>query len=649
MTIHVDNQTGGATSVTVAGGLVSGPCAAGTASYRSSGSCAAGQTDCVTVTGLTPGIWKHQISVGAQNQYTKSLVIAADANGVPNVVLWTAFRTVLSVDRTDDVAANPTPVCPSAPGTHTCTLRQAMSAGATAAAPLLVEFDPTTFPAGIPVAVQLTQSRNLPLAGYQMTVDGTDADGNPSFGGDPYNRVVTLPASGATFVFSNQGSRLIGLSIQRPTLSDGATPEDMIRFDGGSGHTQQNVVEHCRVDGGGGNLTLKSSGHDCVAGFGGAGMDWSTANVVQSSEISGCPDKGVKATTLAYVRVQDSWVHHNIGGGIQATLSGNIEADRNVIERNGYNASVQVFADANALSANGANAVLVPTSPDTPSVLRTDGNLLRNNSARGISVQELSTATIANDFACGAVNSGGGGQNGIAIFNSTSSAAFARVRGTTAIYNGRNGATVGNQSDADFGLDALDRGNNAFTQNATNPSLGGHNFDNSVTPQANVPAAGNQWQHCYADPTNPAATCDGTLALDIDGAAAGTLPQPYRAAVDSLPISIERLVPGKGTAGDLVRIIGTGFNAVDPYPPGGDCLTTVEQHNTCTPLAGNCVQYEAVPGQWLDLPVQAVTPTQITVRLPPTLTCVQPLSVRVQRLDYTGAIVTGTATFCTSS
>jgi hypothetical protein len=643
LTTEVDNQTSAPQPVTLTGTLLSASCVGGSTSYLQTVTCGTGLTDCLTVAGLASGIWKHQVSAGVQQQYQKSIVLAADPNGVANTVSWRLFNTILTVDRTDDISANPTPHCPSVPGTQTCTLRQALSAAESALAPVLVQFDPVVFPAGTPTTIQLTQSASLPINGRQMAVDGTDPNGEPTLRGDAYNRVIELPASGATFVFENQQARVSGLFIQRPTLPDGATPGDIIRFDGTSGLTQQNLLVHCRIDGGGSSLTNKSAAHDCISGVNGAGLNWGGANVVQDTEVTACPDKGVKATSLAYVTVRDSWLHHNIGGGMQATLSGNVGAEHNVIEYNGYNATAQVF-DANGVAVNGADG----STPLVPSTVHTDGNIIRNNGLRGISVQELSTATITNDLSCGASNSGTSGQNGIAIFNSTATPASATVRGTAAVYNGRNGATIANQSTGDFGQNSPDVGNNAFTQNATNPSLGGHNFDNSST-QANVPALDHQWQHCYADPAHPGPTCDGDIALDINGSAISSPAQPHRADAATLPVVIQRFSPTKAASGDWVHISGSGFNAIDGYPQGGNCTTTIQQNNTCSPMVGNCVQYEASPGVWVDLSVQSVTPTELVVQIPAGFTCAQPVTVRIQRLDYSGAIVTGTGTFCTNS
>lgn len=641
--ITLDNESGAQQTVTFTGTLLSASCSGGTTTFTQTVT-GAGTTGSFSVTGLASGVWKHEISVGSQHQVKKSLIVADDVTGSDNAISWVAFAVVLAVDRTDDVTAAPTPQCPSPSGTHTCTLRQALSTGSTATAPVLIQFDPAVFPAGVPTVVVLTDPDSLPIAGYRMAVDGTDPDGDPTFPGDPYNRLVMLPSSGASFVFSNQLASLTGLFIQRPTLAQGATPKDVIVFDGTNGHTEQNRVTNCKVDGGGNGLLSKSAAHDCIEGLNGAGSDWQSANVVENTEVTACPDKGVKATTGAHVMVRDSWIHHNIGGGIQATLSGNIEADRNIVEYNGYNATAQVFADANGLAANGAD----PRTPTIPSVLQTNGNIIRNNSARGLSVQELSRATIANDFSCGALNSGTDGQNGIAIFNNTGDAAFATVRGTTTVHNGRSGVTVTGASSADFGHTGME-GDNAFTADAMNRGLAGHNFDSS-TLAGTLSATGNQWQHCYAHAAHPAATCDGPIGRDISGSVLVQPAQPHRADAGTLPVQITSVYPTKARAGDLVRIAGSGFDAVDAYRVGRDCTSSIQQNNRCTGrIKGNCVQYEASPGLWAALAVQSVTPTEIAVTMPPTFSCSQPLRVRVQRLDRTGSVVAGYGMLCTNS
>ena len=51
-------------------------------------------------------------------------------------------------------------------------------------------------------------------------------------------------------------------------------------------------------------------------------------------------DQGVKATSGAWVKVEDSWFHNNYRGGLQATFfpgktAGKITANRNMVEKAG--------------------------------------------------------------------------------------------------------------------------------------------------------------------------------------------------------------------------------------------------------------------------------------------------------------------------
>ena len=48
----------------------------------------------------------------------------------------------------------------------------------------------------------------------------------------------------------------------------------------------------------------------------GKGFD-DSVNVIRDCEVSGASDKGIKVTTGAHVRVERSWVHDNVNGGIR--------------------------------------------------------------------------------------------------------------------------------------------------------------------------------------------------------------------------------------------------------------------------------------------------------------------------------------------
>jgi len=397
----------------------------------------------------------------------------------------------------------------------------------TAPSPLLIRFDDDIFPAGAQTAVALSQSTSLTLQGTGVVIDGTDENGQPALSGNPagspgsaqYNRKVILPTSGSTLVIRTAGASLIGLFIQRSDLGTGTNPNgNVVYFTGGSG-TQLNRIVNCKVDGGAGHFTGKLAGKDCINGDSSAGQNWANANTVQNTEVTACPDKGVKSDGTggsAYIVVQDSWVHNAIGGGIQATQGGALESDRNVVEcngRGGYDCSGPVaYSSASGIDDN------------VGSTLHSSDNISRGNLNRGISITS-GTATVTNDFACG--NKAGAGQNGIAVLDNNNGSftgtATATIRGSAAVYNGRNGATVlvmQAGTSADFGTSPTPpaRGNNAFTQNNTG-NLGGHNFDNSTTapptptPMASpipISALGNEWQHCYA--SSPALNCNGPIS-----------------------------------------------------------------------------------------------------------------------------------------
>jgi len=83
---------------------------------------------------------------------------------------------------------------------------------------------------------------------------------------------------------------------------------------------------------------------------------------------------------------------------------------------------------------------------------------------------------------------------------------------------------------------------------------------------------------------------------------------------------IATIEPSFAAGGDLIRIYGEGFDAIDGV--GSSCNTPIEV-NTCRPLRGNCVLIDRVPAA-----VIAVTPTMLVVRAP--FTCVAPVRASVR-------------------
>jgi hypothetical protein len=87
------------------------------------------------------------------------------------------------------------------------------------------------------------------------------------------------------------------------------------------------------------------------------------------------------------------------------------------------------------------------------------------------------------------------------------------------------------------------------------------------------------------------------------------------------PPVVTRVSPSKGREGELLRIYGLHFNAIDGHA-GEESCADLASSNSCLPLRGNCVRIGDVSA-----PVEAVTPTMLVVRWP--LTCVSPLPLVV--------------------
>jgi hypothetical protein len=75
------------------------------------------------------------------------------------------------------------------------------------------------------------------------------------------------------------------------------------------------------------------------------------------------------------------------------------------------------------------------------------------------------------------------------------------------------------------------------------------------------------------------------------------------------------------TDGELIRIYGREFDAIQGNAPNGDC-DTIGEANSCRPPYGNCV---LIGGRAAD--VVAVTPTMLVARAP--FTCVEPVTITI--------------------
>ena len=571
------------------------------------GSCTAPRT------GLRPGRWLHRIEIpdgeaAGRQQARRGLLL--DASAGAQRVVWPAYRSVFTVRSLADAL-----------GCTDC-LRAALLDANIAGRPVLVQFVPD-------VAGAITLAAALPpLSGGKIAIDGFDADGLP------YTR--TIDAAGlnaAALRITSAGNLVAGLRV-----ANSGGDSDTLLIEGTEANDNLldtvavlgRAVQACQVGAAVGcvldgvcvvpstGLPRGACGDDGIAVRDYAGAI--VPNVVRNADVRGAHDKGIKASDNGVVRVETSLVTGNTDGGIQATLSGQVVAVANEVRTN------RGTATASGIAANGARVGSLAAAR-----LDTLGNLSVDNSLRGISVRSLSLATLRDDFACGNGTLGRSDGFGLAVFDAAGRAAAVDVGGLAAVHNVSGGVSVGNTSDGVFGS-AETPGHNAFAFNGSGDPLIPVNFRNETSHSLN--AIGNQWEHC-----GDAIPCDvaRVRARDVFRATLTSTVNvsPALATPDRSAPQITAIDPPFAAAGELVRIYGTGFDAIGG---AGTTCATVEAANTCRPVRGNCVFIDRQPA-----PVVAVTPTMLVIRAP--FTCVSPVQVATRTQRSRGF---GRATFCTA-
>lgn len=625
----------------------------------------AGGDELMTVLGLAPGVWRHHVTVAATEQSQTRQSLLVDEFGNANLLGWTLFDQVFLVNQATGAGDS---ICDG-----TCTLRDAiLAANAAAGRPLI------RFAAALP-EIQITQLAALLVTKAGTMIDGTDLDGNPSplepFAARTYPIQVRMTApnlgpipadcpctegdAGALRIQA-AGIEVRGLALHRQHAAEGTIccgDQDLVAFNGGSAGSRLDTL---LLDGGAaamasaevpGSETRPPTGKDCVDADG-TGAPESDPVVVRNSEVRFCFDRGIKSKAGA-LRVEDSWIHHNLRGGLFAqspgmgSAVGLIDARRNLVEENGLNCpsgdaaacgvgQVVARAGASELSAQG---------PFTR--LETDGNVIRDGVLQGIFLQTSSEAEIRRDYVCG-INRGSGGK-GILVKKLAGAESDVRVRESTFAYNDDAGAKLDDAVSADFGTDGgAGAGRNAFTQNGAIPR---RNFVNVLSPLVVAPARGNQWQRCYAGPPPLADACneqplsDGDTNNSIGLGDRVDVGDSLAHASTGAP-ALATVVPARGVTAATVQLQGTGFDAVSGHSGGvgGDCRD-LAAGNGCDPLRGMCVEF-LVDGDWLEAAeVLGVTPTAITVRLP--FDCAEPTLARVRRLDLdSNELVSNSVPFC---
>jgi hypothetical protein len=666
-------------ALTVAGELLdpSATCGGGGAtSYASTFTCTgSGLRLCGTISGLRPGAWVNRVTVtvaasDSQVQSQRAVFAASSPDeAAKNSLVWRIYPRTFVVTEASETS-----------------LRAQLDAAAryTSAnpGPALVTFSRTAFPGTqAPQTIDLSRGLCTPdparaaalcFTGSRIVVDALDTQGER--GGVIWSVGTRTLSLLRLYGRNNVFRGLVFAGSQSPTPVGQA---DTVVITGAA--AQANRIERALVHG----PTLG----DAVSTDSGAGgpSDGSGTNVIDDSEVTGAEDKGLKVSTGAHLTLRRSCVHDNARGGVQATLGGHAVAVENVVQHNVPEGT------GHGLGATG--------DPAAPSTLVTDGNVVRFAAGRGLSVVGAAQGTFANDYV--ADNQYAGSRVETAGAGSTTAVPRARFHGVALICNRNAGVSgscqpTGNEgtscaTDLDccglsdscciadpacntplrcgagsfprgFGAvqaqaagyeppdvwygDAVEPGRNAFAWNRN--VAPGVNFDVDVADAA-VPADGNQWEHCGAG-----ARCDTTAVAGEDirlaagaSVALGT-PPGARAGAPAL----SRVTPSRPRKGDLVRVFGDDFNAIEgtacaqetaPTDPCSVENPWVERQNQQTQV--NRIRILALDGRILaTLYPDAVTPTMLAFRMP--FDCFTPLRLLVTKKDPSGNRVSAKIPLC---
>lgn len=680
VTIYARNLSDDASVVvTVDGSLVDAAATctgSGIETYTATLSCAGrGVVRCGEISGLRPGAWINRLSAtvtgsAAQEQAQRTVFVAGGSNPGTNAVQWTIFPRTFVVTQT------------TAADVQTQLDAAAAFTAGDPARPALVRFDRTVFPgAAVPQTIPVLQATTcgptpggcptsggvagLCVRGSHVVLDALDADART---GGVVLDVGTLDLRGVRIYCTGSVVRGLVVGGGRFPITGTSTQADAVNFAPGA---RANRLELSTVHG--------PSLGDAVSGEGGPGpaADPADDNVVDRCEVRGAEDKGLKVTSGARVQLVDSCVHDNRNGGVQATLGGIIAARRNVVEHNLPGAA------QNGLSVRGdSDNPLAPRS-----FLVTDGNLVRLNGSRGLSVADGATATFANDFVS---------ENGVTGLRIETTVAGgppdALVRGVALVCNHRDrltgtcktpatqpcaadtdcadtcvpsfpvgaGATIlqcaapGCRAPVVNLGDGLDPGGNVLARNPnfTNPI--GVNFDQRLAG-VTVPARGNQWERCGAS-----ATCDvaSVLASDVLLAPGAAVDVGGAVAARAGAPTLTAVVPTRPTRDQVIRLYGSGFNAVDgtactpenELVPASSCTgrhDKVALANRPSQPFGNHVSLTIGGRIFPGLDVWAVTPTMLAVRMP--VDCFAPGTITVERMDAGGTLRRATVDVCPAS
>ena len=606
-----------------------------------------GLVQCGRVNGLRPGAWVHRVRVqpaGAgdpQRQTRRGVIIGrSDARDVANPVVWPVYGFARAVT-TSEAATLRTAVAEAGAWTAANPGRHALL--------MLHPPGPVVLPTQVcpldPVCTGLNPPKaGLCLQGDRLVLDGRGEDGR---------RAAELAAGVMDPVLRIYGAdvevRGLVLAGSRTATSNQADTVDFM-------HTaRRSALVGCLVRG--------PSVGDGVGAQCSSGGSLADANLVIDSEIREAKDKGVKVSDGAWQVVSGSCVRDNRNGGIQATLGGHVVARENVVQHNvPESAEHGIFASGSQASSAGRSSVA------------TRGNIVRFAGSRGLSVVDDASGDFRDDYVarnqfaglrvetakagvspsatvsgvatvCNQVSLVSGSCSspaGQPCVDATDCASGARC--TTTTPDGL-GISVGFASDSPCACTAspcpcaaptviLGDGTPAgWAENATNVNkvYDGANLHLAV-PGGALAAGGTQWEGC-SDPT----TCDAgsvaaVAAANLRTAAGATVSLLPLAASAGRTVTLTDVSPARPRAGDIVRVYGAGFDAINGTALSTAChLPPRRDADFCDPSdpelaeknrgsSGNRLRLVRwLPGggsQTTNLDLVAVTPTMLAFRMP---------------------------------
>ncbi len=629
--VIINNPTSSSVQVTVSGRQVSGlaTCTSQQDQYSKTVTLNPLQDMSFTLPdggGFDTGLWLHHITaLNGQYQSQKSVVLYTTDSNQYATVRWKYYPSVFTIITKGDP---PGGTCTST----SCTFRQALAAASSATKPALVQF--AIGPGN------MAQTADLSV-GLSVTIDGTNANGNPFVIGDALAvanedpaRIIDFKGVTNLSLSSSDNAMVKGLAINN-TVASGNPTKQLIS---GTGNNVR--LEALRLDGGEvGNCTPLNSAVEHLISIGGTGA------VITKVEGHSAFGDGVFIDGVSHT-VGDSWFHHNCTSNVEAS---NTTLVRNTIEFAGFRATDNVLVNDDASGVAGTGTSLITTSR----------NLVRNNARVGMEIPTTVLGlNLANDYVCGSYFSDG------IVFTGVGPSTSATGTGLTTAYNYDHGLRFADTVSGTLTFND----NNAFTAN----DLCGLRNEAAVAVAAN----NNQWRDtnpsCVQSPDYcPPQAGEGAIVCNtIQPAPDVTIViDPFIPASQSQPAYPTNAI----LQGQTVRVSGTGFNAIAGNPLAGagvcttndvndeNCCRKKGKSNTCEvqpdptdppmPSQGNCVALMNKANQWTPLPVTSVTPTTIVAEIAEDpFICVggNPPSemVRVSKLSSGGQEIRGEEHYC---